>query len=806
MLAQFLDINGAFNFLIPILSPNGIIMTENDYIVKDIYAPNWQFAVRILMPIIGILYILSISDLQLIISKKFIYIFCIFHLCFHIYLRNRMNRYGFVRQFVISASFLDIIGGHFAWLVDPYDPPAMFLLLLMGVIGNNLQHGLKNYKILYYCSFILAPSVYITRIIILGFNPAAFYMMIFSCCMLFYIFLLVSHIELLKTHIKNWSSDLEHANDRLKNEIKERKRVESSLRESEITLKRYKEKLEERVKERTLEIAKTNQKLIEEIAEHQATEVQLKTSEEKYRRLFKNVTDYVYVFDFEGNVLETNINFKKDFLDKLGDIQSKKIPDAIAPKYKQLFYEDMEKVKAYSSSQGLVTIELKNKSKMVFEYKNTLIQDSNGNDAVQGVARDITKRVYAEKRLQYIHQQLLDIIERLPDAVFVIDQDKRVIYWNKAIEEMTGVKKDEIIGKGDYEYAIPFYGIRRPIICDLLWQVNTEIESQYDFIEKDQNTIYAEVFVPSLSNGKGAYIWAKASALLNKDHQINGAIQSIRDISKQKADEEKSKQQQEQLFQADRMATLGTLVAGVAHEINNPITSIMLNAPVLDDLWNRVLPVLDQYYQNHDNCEPGGMSYSMIRERVPLLLSAISEGADRVSNIVAELKDFARERPPDMTDQIDLNEVGKTATGLVLNLIRKSTEQFSETYESDLPRFKGNKQRIEQVVINLLVNACQALTSKKQAISIKTGCNHSANSIFIEIYDEGSGISQEVLQRIKDPFFTTKRNSGGTGLGLAISDKIIQAHGGSLIFSSTPGEKTIARLEIPIPETQSDEY
>lgn len=179
-------------------------------------------------------------------------------------------------------------------------------------------------------------------------------------------------------------------------------------------------------------------------------------------------------------------------------------------------------------------------------------------------------------------------------------------------------------------------------------------------------------------------------------------------------------------------------------------------------------------------------------------MSGITDGAKRVKAIVSDLKEFARQSRPELRDMVNVNKAVKTAVGLVSNLMRKSTNRFSALYEPDVPLVKGNIQRIEQVIINLLVNACQALSDNQQAIAISTAYDGELDCVVVEIQDEGEGMSPEILQRIKDPFFTTKRESGGTGLGLAISEKIITDHGGTMVFDSVLGQGTSVKVSLPV--------
>ena len=262
--------------------------------------------------------------------------------------------------------------------------------------------------------------------------------------------------------------------------------------------------------------------------------------------------------------------------------------------------------------------------------------------------------------------------------------------------------------------------------------------------------------------------------------------------------EQQAGMRREQLFQAAKMVSLGTLVSGVAHEINNPITSIMLNAPNLDKLWQAALPILDQHAREQGDFPVAGSSYVQLRDRIPRMLTSIGEDAQRVRDIVADLKDFVREKPPEMIDPVDVNEVARKAVGLASSLIKKSTRHFSASYDPDILTFTGNAQRIEQVVINLVVNACQALDNDDCRVDLTTHWERSAEQVVIAVRDEGTGIDPGVLQRIKDPFFTTKRDDGGTGLGLAISDKIVQDHGGTLEFDSRTGKGTTVRAIFPL--------
>ncbi len=255
---------------------------------------------------------------------------------------------------------------------------------------------------------------------------------------------------------------------------------------------------------------------------------------------------------------------------------------------------------------------------------------------------------------------------------------------------------------------------------------------------------------------------------------------------------------QQQLIQADKMTSLGILVSGVAHEINNPTGLILLNVPVLEKAYKLAEASLEDRYRDEGDFMLGGLRYSVLREEVPHMFSEMLEGARRIKRIVEDLKDFARQDNADLNDTVDLNAVVQTALRLVDNSIRKATDRFAAEYAEPLPVVRGNVQRIEQVVVNLVLNACQALQHKEQGISLVTRHDDSRGMVALAVRDQGRGISPEHLSHLTDPFFTTRRDSGGTGLGLSVSAGIIEDHQGTLEFSSVPGQGTTATLWLPV--------
>lgn len=270
-----------------------------------------------------------------------------------------------------------------------------------------------------------------------------------------------------------------------------------------------------------------------------------------------------------------------------------------------------------------------------------------------------------------------------------------------------------------------------------------------------------------------------------------------REIAERRHAEEELLLNQEQLLQADKMAALGILVSGVAHEINNPTGLILLEVPTIKRFHADAAKVLELYYRANGDFSCGGLPYSRMREEIPRSLEKLQDAGKRIKRIVDDLKDFARQGDSACNEIVDLNSVAQASVRLVEPTIRKATTCFTAEYGPHLPPVRGNSQRIEQVLVNLILNACQALPDPSRCIQLATSHDPDSRTVSFRLRDEGSGISPEHLARLTDPFFTTKRDIGGTGLGLSVSAGIVKEHGGTLEFDSTPGVETIVTMTLP---------
>ncbi len=387
----------------------------------------------------------------------------------------------------------------------------------------------------------------------------------------------------------------------------------------------------------------------------------------------------------------------------------------------------------------------------------------------------------AEKALRESEKRFRTLSEATDAMVFMI-RGNRYFYINPAAEKVTGYSLEELQSMNHWDLAHPDYKeIIRQRGEDR--QKGKKVVSWYEY---------------KIVTKGGEERWLNVAASYIEYDGQPAVIGTAFDVTDRKKAEERIKLQERQLIQADKMATLGILVSGIAHEINNPLNFILLNARIAMKVWNEITPILEEYFESKGDFSLAGMPYTRARERIGQLISGISEGAARIEKIVTGLRDFSRQDQGERNQRIEINSVVESALLIMNDLIKKSTHSFSKEMGENLPVFPGNYQQLEQVIINLITNACQALPAREKGIRLSTAWDSRADCLRVIIADEGEGIAPENMKHVLDPFFTTKRNSGGTGLGLSISYNIIRNHGGDLRLTSEPGKGTNVEISLPL--------
>ena len=387
------------------------------------------------------------------------------------------------------------------------------------------------------------------------------------------------------------------------------------------------------------------------------------------------------------------------------------------------------------------------------------------------------ERQRAKEEVMESEEKLRTILTNIEDGYFEVDLSGNFTFFNPILCKYLGYSEKELLGMNN-----------RQIMTD---ETAREVYRVFNEVYRTGKPAQAFDWDVIARNGERRFFETSVSLLRDSEGEPIGFRGIARDTTERK-------QSEEQLYHASRMVALGTLVSGVAHEINNPNNFIMLNTPLLKEAWESALPILEEYFRENGDFVLAGMNYTEMREKIPLLFTGISDGSKRIKQIVDDLKSFVRKDIPDVSQPVDINDVIKSALALTSNMIYKSTKNFSVRYGKNIPLIKGNFQRLEQVVINLIQNACQALPDNERSIRVSTSIDEEEANVVLRINDQGRGIPAESLPHITDPFFTTKQDSGGVGLGLSISERIVEEHGGRITFTSRVGEGTQVEVTLPL--------
>lgn len=526
----------------------------------------------------------------------------------------------------------------------------------------------------------------------------------------------------------------------------------------------------------------------QEIAEHTIAESELSLERKSFRIIMEHAPFGMALIEKDGIFKYVNPKFRELFGYSLDEIPSgmewfkRAYPDsAYRREAMGAWTEDTRDLREGEKKSRSFRITCKNGTERSIEF--TIVRLDHG--ACILTCEDATERRRAENDLRLTHQQLLDIVEFLPDATFVIDREKKVIAWNRAIEEMTGVKKQDIIGKGDYAYSLPFYGSPRPILIDLLSLHDDKIEAQYSYLERKGDTLFGETNATNLPAGKDVVLWAKSSPLLDNEGNIVGAIESIRDITERKQKEEELRAAKDGAEEAARVKA--DFLANMSHEIRTPLNAVIGMTGLLLD--SGLSP-------EHKDC------VETIRSSGDTLLAIINDILD-FSKIYSGKMELERQ-PFDLAscieESLDLNATRAAEKGLNLAYLMDDLAPLTVV---------GDLTRLRQILVNLISNAVKFTDAGEIVVSVASRpLADNYHEIRFAVKDTGIGISEEQMDRLFRSFSqidaSTSRKYGGTGLGLAISKRLVELMGGRIWVESPPGKGsnfqfTILAETIPTP-------
>lgn len=526
----------------------------------------------------------------------------------------------------------------------------------------------------------------------------------------------------------------------------------------------------------------------EEIERRKNVEDQLKTSYHRLNQIIDFLPDPTFVINNKGRVVAWN-----KAVEELTGVAAKDMIGKGDSEYSIPFYGEKRPVLIdlalnwdTESAEKYISVKRLEDGVLLSESYHPVVRDGvflsgtarvlydaegQPEGAIESV-RDITHAKIAEKALLDSQRRLSQIIEFLPDATMVIDAHGTLIAWNHAMETLTGFKASDMVGKGNYEYALPFYGKRRAVMLDLVMTENDELASEYVYVRRDGNRLVSETYLPDFCGRGPVWLWNVAAPLYDDEGRIVGAIEAIRDITERKRAEQA-------LLQSERYKAVVDLASGVAHNFNNVLQIIL-----------------------------GNTEFSLLRLKagdtahMERSLNTIVEICEQGSETVKRLNRFARFgdlSTEDFSDEVfDLTSVLTEAIEFTRPWWQSEGARDGRHFEINLnlkegAGVKGNRGQIMELSINLIKNAIEAMPDGGQ-LGIQTAPDGKWS--IMRVTDTGVGIPKDKLGNLFNPFYTTSPELG-RGLGLSTCLKIANEHGGEIKVESNEGAGTVFTVIMP---------
>jgi PAS domain S-box-containing protein len=477
-------------------------------------------------------------------------------------------------------------------------------------------------------------------------------------------------------------------------------------------------------------------------------------TELRFTELFESLQEGVYFSTAEGKMLEANPALVKmlgyDNKEELMLVNKSAIYED--PAHRGWKVAELEKTGSIRNFE--VTLVGKNGQKIRCLDSCSAIRDGAGKiSRIQGTLVDITERVEIERRLQREQEFGRRLVECFPDLIIALDAEGKFTFVSPRSEQFVGLPPGRLLGNTVGERAHP------EDIAHVQQEFHSVISGQKPSVR----------FEYRLKHADGSWRTARVSAspLMAGDGKIIGAVASARDVTEEKHLEG-------QLQPTEKFAAMGQMLAGVAHELNNPLTAIL---GVSDLLRERAA------------------DESMRRQA-----DLVRQQARRAADIVQSLLAFSRRAAPGRTP-VQVEQLIERVLQLHGGTLNKKHIEFEFKPTPDLPPVQGDASLLLQVFMNLVINSEQAISAVRDHGKIQITAIRLESNVVVTFDDDGPGIPPEILSRIFDPFFTTKRPGGGTGLGLTISMAIIREHGGTIEAHSAPGRGASIKMILPVAST-----
>ncbi len=507
-----------------------------------------------------------------------------------------------------------------------------------------------------------------------------------------------------------------------------------------------------------LEVAFTQTRLRKDITERAAVQRALENSEGRLQQILNNTTAVVFVKDREGRFLSVNRQFERLFHCRQEEVAGKTdheiLPEEIARVFRA---NDLLVLKRNAPIEFEETAPLDDGLHTYISIKFPLHDASGAAYAVCGIATDITERKRSDEALRVSEESYRAIFDAAEDSIFVHDiETGAIVDVNRKACATFGYTREEFrhidvgsLGSGEPPYT-------QQDAMGLIARAAAGEEQRVDWLgrSKDGSLRWHEVFVKRVTIGGQDRVLALA-----------------RDITEKKRSAEELARQRESSYQREKLAALGSLLAGVAHELNNPLSVVVARAVMLEE-----------------------ESYPAAQ----VAASKIRTAAERCARIVRTFLAMARQQPPER-GPVAVNEVVSAALDMTAYTVRTSSIEVALDLARDIPPILADPDQLHQVLLNLIVNAQQVLQDRPgpRRIRVASRYDPGAGVIRIAVADNGPGIPEHLRARVFEPYFTTKPTGLGTGMGLAVSHGIIEAHGGALTLDCPEMGGAVFTITLP---------
>jgi PAS domain S-box-containing protein len=482
----------------------------------------------------------------------------------------------------------------------------------------------------------------------------------------------------------------------------------------------------------------------------------MKRSEARFTELFETLQEGIYIVTPEDKILEVN-----PALVRMLGYSSKE--ELMSKRVSEIFVDESQRTsivrevsREASPSGHELTLHRKDGQPVYCLNTASAVRDTSGRVIrYQGALVDITERRAIEKQLHQQQEFARRLVDSFPDLIFVVDIERRYNFVSAKFKEVLGYEPAEVVG---LTFGERTHVDDRPAMMALF----------DDLVSGKLNFASIEVRVRH-KQGEWRSLKCNFSPLFDEHGKIEGAVVSGRDVTE-------VKRLETQLIQAEKLAAMGQMLAGVAHELNNPLTAILGASELLRERQG-------------------------VDENTKRQLEMTHRQARRAARIVQNLLEFSRPASPQKMT-LDLNVVIDRTLQLQDHSLRRNNVEVEFQSVPGFPLIVGDANQLIQIFLNLISNAEQAIREARPSGRIQIRLGRSGNRVSATVQDDGIGIPPEVLPKLFDPFFTTKRPGGGTGLGLSICMSIVREHGGNIEASSLPAGGAAFTVTLPIAEPE----